>query len=73
MSDLQMCELGGSTQKSLWQLYQVVVWEIPGEFRDETGVRGCTFHMLTKTSLAASEIAVLIITYKTQSTKCRVK
>ncbi len=58
MSDLQKCETGGSTQKSLWQLCQLVVLEIPGEFRDETGVRGCTFHMLTKTRLTASEIAV---------------
>ncbi len=30
-------------------------------------------HMLTKTRLAASEIAVLNFTYKTQSTNCSVK
>ncbi len=42
MSDLQKFELGGSTQKSLWQLCQLVACKIPGEFRDETGERGCT-------------------------------
>ncbi len=73
MSDLQLYELGGSIQKTLWQLCQLVVAEIPGEFRDQTGVWGCALHMLTKTRLATSEIAVLIIIYRTQSTNCSVK
>ncbi len=43
MTDLQILELGGSTQKSLWQLCQLVVVEIPGELRDQTNrsVRLC--------------------------------
>ncbi len=73
MSDLQILEWGGSTQKTICQLCQLVVAEIPWEFRHQTGVRGYTLHMLTKTRLATSEIAVLIITYRTQSTNCSVK
>ncbi len=42
MTDLQLCKSGGSTQKTLWQLCQLVVFKIPGEFRDETGVREYT-------------------------------
>ncbi len=72
ITDLHISELGGSPQKTLWQLCQLVVAEMPGELRHQTGVRGYTLHMLTKTRLAASEIAVLIITYRTQSTKCSV-
>ncbi len=37
-SDLQTLELGGSTQKTLWQLCQVVVVEQPGGSRDQTEV-----------------------------------
>ncbi len=33
MTDLQMRELGGSTQKTLWQLCQLVLAETPGELR----------------------------------------
>ncbi len=46
----------------------LATWRI----KRQTGVRGCTFHMLTKTRLAASEIAVLIMTYRTQNINCRV-
>ncbi len=42
MTDLQMCELGGSIQKTLWQLCQLVFEETPGELRDKTGVEGCS-------------------------------
>ncbi len=69
-TDLQVCELGGSIQKTFLQLCQLVVVKIPG---DQTEVRGCVLHMLTKTRLAASGIAVLIITNRTQSTNCSVK
>ncbi len=31
MTDLQTLELGGSTQKTLWQLCQLVILELPGE------------------------------------------
>ncbi len=72
-TDLQLCELGGSIQKTFWQLCQLVAVNIPGELRDQTGVRGCVVHMLTKTRLAASGIVVLTITYRTQSTDCSVK
>ncbi len=39
MTDLQNMELGGGTQKTLWQLRQLVVEERPGEVRDHRSVK----------------------------------
>ncbi len=36
MTDLQLSELGGSTQKTPWQLCQPVAEEPPGELSDQT-------------------------------------
>ncbi len=38
MKDLQECELCGSTQKTLWQLCQLVARDIPGELRDQNNM-----------------------------------
>ncbi len=38
---LQLLELCGCTKKTLWQLCQLVAAKIPGEVRDQAGVRGC--------------------------------
>ncbi len=40
MTDLQDLEIGGSTEKTLWQHCQLVIVENPGEMRDKTGVLG---------------------------------
>ncbi len=41
MTDLQNMELGGGTQKTLWQLCQLVAVEIPGEVKDDRSVKLC--------------------------------
>ncbi len=44
MTDLQIVELGGGTEKTLWQLCQLIVVEIPGEVRDHRSVKLCIRH-----------------------------
>ncbi len=51
MTDLQNLELGGSTQKTLWQLSQLVVIAKPGGWKDQTGVWGFNFGIVTSSSL----------------------
>ncbi len=70
MTNLQMCEMGGSIQKTLWQLCQLVFEETPGELRDKMGVWGCALWMFTQIRLSASG---MIMIYRTQNTRCSVK
>ncbi len=44
MTDLQVIQFGGSTEKTFWQLCQLVELETPGEMREQTEVGGCASH-----------------------------
>ncbi len=47
MTDLQVCEFGGSTEKTLWQFCQLVIGEEPGQLRDHTGIQECDMRLCT--------------------------
>ncbi len=64
-ADLQLLELGGSTQKTLRQLSQLVVVEESGEWRDQTGVWGCASHNHVHKDQTGKWREISIITYKT--------